>query len=56
MQIDDAYLGDRAPGKRGKKGRGAANKIPFVIAVETHEGKPAHMQLRRVPGFTQKAL
>lgn len=56
VQIDDAYLGGERPAKAGKSGRGAEGKIPFVIAVETREGKPIHMQLRRVPDFTQKAL
>lgn len=56
VQIDDAYLGGEAPAKPGKTGRGAANKIPFVIAVETREGKPVHMQLRRVPGFSKEAI
>jgi ribosomal protein L37AE/L43A len=56
VQIDDAYLGGEAPAKPGKTGRGAANKIPFVIAVETVRGKPVHMQLRRVPGFTKDAI
>ena len=56
VQIDDAYLGGERPAKPGKTGRSAEGKIPFVAAVETREGKPIHMQLRRVPGFTQKAL
>jgi ribosomal protein L37AE/L43A/transposase-like protein len=53
VQIDDAYLGGEKPGKTG---RGAANKIPFVIAVATHKGKPVYTQLRRVSGFTKKAI
>ena len=52
-QIDDAYLGAE---KAGKVGRGAANKVPFVIAVETRDGKPIHTQLRCVPGFTKEAI
>lgn len=53
VQIDDAYLGGERP---GKPGRGAANKTPFVIAVETHENKPVYTQLRRVSGFTSAAI
>lgn len=53
VQIDDAYLGGERP---GKPGRGAANKTPFVIAVETRENKPVYTQLRRVPGFTSEAI
>ena len=56
VQIDDAYLGGERPAKPGKSGRGAEGKLPFVIAVETRDGKPIHMQLRRVPGFTKEAL
>ena len=56
VQIDDAYLGGERPAKQGKSGRGAEGKLPFVIAVETRDGKPVHMQLRRVEGFTQEAL
>ena len=53
VQIDDAYLGGERP---GKPGRGAANKTPFVIAVETQDNRPIHAQLRRVPGFTSEAF
>ena len=53
VQIDDAYLGGEKPGKRG---RGAANKIPFVIAVETRKNKPVYTQLRRVSGFTSQQI
>ena len=56
VQIDDAYLGGERPAKPGKSGRGAEGKLPFVVAVETRDGKPIHIQLRRVPGFTQDAL
>jgi ribosomal protein L37AE/L43A len=53
VQIDDAYLGGEKPGKRG---RGAANKIPFVIAVETRKDKPVYTQLRCVSGFTSQEI
>jgi hypothetical protein len=53
VQIDDAYLGGERPGKTG---RGAGNKVPFVIAVATRDGKPVHMQLRCVTGFTKAAM
>jgi ribosomal protein L37AE/L43A len=56
VQIDDAYVGGETPATPGKTGRGAANKIPFVVAVETVRGKPVHMQLRRVPSFTKEAI
>ena len=53
VQIDDAYLGGE---KAGKRGRGAGNKAPFVIAVATRDGKPTYTQLRCVEGFTKAAL
>ena len=53
VQIDDAYLGGEKPGKTG---RGAGNKISFVIAVATRKGKPVYTQLRRVVAFTKEAI
>ena len=53
IQIDDAYQGGEKPGKRG---RGAANKTPFVIAVQTREGRPIYTQMRCVPAFSKEAI
>ncbi len=53
VQIDDAYLGGK---KAGKRGRGAGNKVPFVVAVATRDGKPTYIHLRPVVGFTKAAL
>lgn len=53
IQIDDAYQGGEKPGKRG---RGAANKTPFVIAVQTREGRPIYTHMRVLPGFTKEAI
>jgi ribosomal protein L37AE/L43A len=53
IQIDDAYQGGEKPGKRG---RGAANKTPFVIAVQTRDGRPIYTQMRCVAGFTKEAI
>lgn len=53
VQLDDAYLGGEKPGKRG---RGAANKIPFVIAIETRKDKPVYTHLRCVSGFTSQEI
>jgi hypothetical protein len=55
VQIGDAYLGGELPAIPGKAGRGAEGKLPFVIAVATRDGRPIHMQLRRVAGFTKEA-
>lgn len=55
VEIDDAYLGGERSG--GKRGRGAPGKTPFVAAVEaTPEGKPRKLKLKRVEGFSTKAL
>ena len=54
IEIDDAYIGGE---RRGKRGRGSRNKVPFVAAVETTEdGRPQYMHLRRVAGFRRTAI
>lgn len=54
IEMDDAYLGGK---RKGKRGRGASGKTPFVAAVETtDDGKPHRMKLHPVPGFTGPAL
>ena len=54
VEMDDAYLGGERSGGRG---RGALGKTPFVAAVETTaEGKPVRIKLRRVDGFSSKAV
>jgi ribosomal protein L37AE/L43A len=53
IEIDDAYLGGECP---GTPGRGSANKVPFVIAVETNaKGHPLFVKLSPTP-FTKTAL
>jgi hypothetical protein len=53
IQVDDAYQGGERAGKRG---RGAANKLPFVIAVATRDGRPIYSQLRVVANFGKEAI
>lgn len=53
IQIDDAYQGGEKPGKRG---RGAANKTPFVVAVQTRDGRPIYTHMRPVAAFTKEAI
>lgn len=53
IEMDDAYLGGE---KAGKRGRGSLNKIPFVAAVETQDGNPMKIQLRRVAGFRKACI
>ena len=57
VQIDDAYLGgEKKWCEGGKRGRGSPNKIPFLAAVATREGRPVAVHLRRVDGFTKEQL
>lgn len=54
VEMDDAYLGGK---RKGKRGRGAAGKVAFIAAVETtDDGKPRRMKLRPVCGFTGSAV
>ena len=49
IQLDDAYWGGV---KKGKRGRGARNKSPFVAAVDMNEdGHPMKMRFSMVTGF-----
>lgn len=49
IELDDAYLGGE---RRGKPGRGAEGKTPFVAAVETtQEGQPTRIKLSIIKGF-----
>ena len=54
VEMDDAYLGGH---RRGKRGRGAAGKQPFVAAVSTSdERRPRKMKLLPVRGFRKKVV
>jgi transposase-like protein len=54
VEVDDAYLGGERNG--GKRGRGAPGKIPLVAAVETKDGKPVRLKIRRVKRFSKKHI
>ena len=54
VEMDDAYLGGRRSGKRG---RGAAGKQPFVAAVSTGDDRrPRKMKLLPVRGFRKREV
>ena len=54
VEMDDAYIGGK---RKGKRGRGAAGKVPFVAAVETtDDGKPHRMKLYPVSGLTSRSI
>ncbi len=53
VEIDDAYLGGA---RAGKAGRGSANKVPFVAAVETtDDGRPRYVRFDPMP-FTHECI
>jgi transposase-like protein len=50
IQLDDVYWGGERRG--GKRGRGSANKVPFVAAISLNEeGYPIAMNMNVVKGF-----
>jgi transposase-like protein len=54
VEMDDAYIGGK---RKGKRGRGAAGKVAFVAAVETTDaGKPRRMKLYPVSCLTSHAI
>lgn len=54
VEVDDAYLGGKHPGKRG---RGSKNKIPFVAAVETNDqGHPIRAVFSAVKAFSSDEI
>jgi ISXO2-like transposase domain/Transposase zinc-ribbon domain len=55
VEMDDAYLGGARSG--GKRGRGAAGKLPLVAAVETTpERRPKKLKLLPVRGFRKREV
>jgi len=55
VQLDDVYWGGERHG--GKRGRGSADKTPFVAAVEVSEdGHPLKMNMTVVKGFRKTAI
>jgi ribosomal protein L37AE/L43A len=49
VQLDDAFLGGERTG--GKRGRGSENKVPFVAAVQTSEGRPLFARFDVLPDW-----
>jgi hypothetical protein len=51
---DDAYLGGE---RRGKRGRGSENKVPFIAAIEVDAAdRPLRVRFDRVEGFCSEAV
>lgn len=54
IELDDAYIGGE---RAGTPGRGAANKTPFVAAVQTTaQGQPEAIKFQMVDGFRSKTI
>jgi len=54
VEVDEAYIG--APGKGGKRGRGAENKVLVVIAVEVNEKKIGRIRLGVIDSASSENL
>lgn len=54
VEVDDAYLGGEHPG--GKRGRGSENKVAFIAAVATREGRPRCVRFDRVETFSNEQV
>ncbi|MGR5239247.1 IS1595 family transposase, partial [Vibrio alfacsensis] len=55
VQLDDAYWGGKSKG--GKRGRGAAKKVPFIAAVEVNEERhPIYMRMSVVESFKKNEV
>ena len=54
VQLDDAYIGSK---QKGKRGRGAEGKTAFVSAISLNEeGYPIYMRLSVISCFKNKKL
>lgn len=54
VQLDDAYWGGR---RRGRRGRGARGKTPFIVAVQTdRRGRPRRARLSRLRAFRKREI
>ena len=53
IEIDDALVGGRRPGKRG---RGAEGKSPVLVAVEHRESRAGFIAMQQVPTVTKETV
>lgn len=53
IEIDDAYVGGK---KAGKRGRGASGKKPIIVAVETRGSKAGYMAASVVESISSEAV
>ena len=53
VEIDDALVGGR---KSGKRGRGAEGKVPVLVAVENRETGAGFIAMQQVPAVTRETV
>ena len=53
IELDDAFIGGKRPGKRG---RGAEGKTSVLIACENFKGKPGFVAMEAVPTVSGKTV
>jgi ISXO2-like transposase domain len=57
IEVDDAVMGGKQLlDSGGKPGRAGSNKIPFVIAVETRDGRPQRVQFHTVTSHNRAEI
>ena len=57
IEVDDAVMGGEQPIESGgKQGRAGSNKTPFVVAVETRDGRPQRVQFHTVTSHTRAEI
>ena len=57
IEVDDAVMGGEQPIENGgKQGRSGSNKTPFVVAVETRDGRPQRVQFHTVTSHTRAEI
>lgn len=54
VEMDDAYLGGERSG--GNTGRGSPGKRPIVVAVQSANGKPTRLKVRRIARFKRRRI
>jgi len=52
VELDDTYIGGRK--KPGRRGRGARNKVPILVAVEKRPRGCGHVSLQKVDSLDSK--
>jgi transposase-like protein len=57
IEVDDAVMGGEQPiDSGGKQGRSGSNKTPFVVAVETRDGRPQRVQFHTVSSHNRAEI